>query len=266
MRVSIVTISFNQREFLERTIRSVLEQDYPDIQYIVVDPGSTDGSRELIESFGDRIHRVFEPDKGAADGLNNGFAHADGQVLGYLNSDDILYPGAVRKAVEYLARHPKTDVVCGHALIIDEHDEMLRKSFSQRFKLVEYAYGACIVNQPSSFFRRSAWEKTSGFNADNRSNWDGELWVDMAKAGIRFSVMEDFLSGYRLHSDSITGSAKIDAAIKAYNGYIFEKIMGRPMNTRDRYLSKLYRLRRFLLNPRDLIERVLHGPIYRRAA
>ena len=94
-RVSIVTISYNQAQFLERTILSVLDQDYPEIEYIVVDPGSTDGSREIIERYGSRISKVIlRPDRGAADGLNSGFAEASGQILGFLNSDDTLLPGA----------------------------------------------------------------------------------------------------------------------------------------------------------------------------
>src|ERR1039458_1375445 len=94
-RVSIVTISFNQAEFIERTILSVLTQDYLDIEYIVVDPGSTDGSRDIIERYRSRISKIIlRPDRGAADGLNNGFAEATGEIFGFLNSDDLLRPGA----------------------------------------------------------------------------------------------------------------------------------------------------------------------------
>ena len=95
MRVSIVTISFNQAEFLERAIRSVIEQDYPDVEYIVVDPGSTDGSREIIEKYRSRISKVIlEPDTGPANGLNKGFAAATGEIFGYINADDAFLPKA----------------------------------------------------------------------------------------------------------------------------------------------------------------------------
>ena len=97
MKFSVVTISFNQRQYLMEALTSVLAQDYPAIEYIVVDPGSTDGSRELIESFRSRLDRViFEPDQGAAEGLNKGFQQASGDIFGFLNSDDVLLPGAMR--------------------------------------------------------------------------------------------------------------------------------------------------------------------------
>lgn len=266
MRVSIVTISFNQREFLQRTMASVLEQDYPDIQYIVADPGSTDGSRELIEAMGDKVIRVFEKDQGPADGLNKGFALADGQIYAYLNSDDILYPGAVRKAVEYLRAHPDVAAVSGHAEIIDAQDRILRRSYSMPFNLVRYAYGACIVNQPSTFFRAEAFHRAGGFNMANRSNWDGELWVDMARSGSRFAVLNEVLSGYRVHGDSITGSAKLHQTICEYQRRIFQKIMGRPQNSVDRLLSLFYRVWRFAEDPRTVCERLFRGPIYGRTA
>src|SRR6266702_5290058 len=116
LKVSIVTISFNQAAFLERTILSVLNQDYSNIVYIVVDPCSTDGSRELIKRYESRIARtILDPDKGAADGLNKGFGAATGDIFGFLNSDDILYPGAVSAVVSVFIKSPATDVVSGHA-------------------------------------------------------------------------------------------------------------------------------------------------------
>ena len=94
MRISIVTLSYNQRTFLREAIDSVLQQDHPDLEYIVVDPGSTDGSREFIRSYGEQVAQVvFEPDQGAADGLNKGFSRATGEVFGFLNADDYLLPG-----------------------------------------------------------------------------------------------------------------------------------------------------------------------------
>ena len=159
-KVSIVTISYNQCRFLERTIQSVLAQDYPQIEYIVVDPGSTDGSRELIESYRDRITRViFEPDRGAADGLNKGFAAATGEILGFLNSDDVLYPNAVRRAVSFLEEHPDIVVVSGNAKVIDPEDRVLRLAYSDKFVLKRAAYGAVVLIQPST---RSSGVRPSG--------------------------------------------------------------------------------------------------------
>jgi len=119
MKVSIVTISFNQAEFLEEAILSVLNQNYSDIEYIVVDPGSTDDSREIIEKYRDRIsHIIYEPDKGPADGLNVGFKKATGDVYAYLNADDVFLHGSVKKMVNYFNQFPDVDVISGHAHVI----------------------------------------------------------------------------------------------------------------------------------------------------
>ena len=266
MKTSIVTISFNQAEFIERTICSVLSQKKDiDLEYIVIDAGSTDGSREIIEKYKDEIDQIiFESDKGPSDGLNKGFSLAHGEIYGFLNSDDILYPGALKAAVDYLTLHPDMDVVSGHAYIIDGGDLILRKSFSQPMALKQYAYGACIINQPSTFFRKHVFEKTKGFNKENRCNWDGELFVDMALADAKFCVVNDFWSGYRLHSVSITASTKLDKAMRDYNARVFEKIIGRPRQEIDRLYSILYRILRFIKNPVALWERLAKGKIYGR--
>src|SRR5436305_15203748 len=108
MKFSVVTISFNQAQFIERALRSVLEQQGVDVEYIIVDPGSTDGSREIINRFRDRLsHVILEKDSGAADGLNHGFARATGDIYCYLNSDDEFLPGAFSVVQSYFANHPE---------------------------------------------------------------------------------------------------------------------------------------------------------------
>src|ERR1700737_631503 len=199
-KVSIVTISFNQGEFLGRAIRSVVELDYPDIEYIVVDPGSTDGSRDIIERYRSRISRViYESDRGPADGLNKGFACATGDIFGFLNSDDVLLSGSVGSAVAFLNSN-EVDVVSAHAIVIDAEDRKLRTAYSEPFSLKMFAYGACVLVQPSTFFRHVAFERAKGFNVENKATWDGELWVDMALSGARFVLADEVWSGYRLHS------------------------------------------------------------------
>ncbi|RMH35842.1 MAG: glycosyltransferase [Nitrospirae bacterium] len=210
MKVSIVTISYNQARFLEETIRSVIEQDYPEIEYIVVDPGSTDGSREIIERYRDRIdHIIFEPDEGPADGLNKGFAKATGEIFGFLNADDLLLPGAVRRVVDYFRRYPEIDVVSGHGYKIDSAGNIIGKTYSHRFRPRDYVFGACVLVQQSTFFRNSAFRQAGGFNKGNRVSWDGELWFDMGMAGCKFGRMHTFLSAFRMHPDSITVSGRL---------------------------------------------------------
>lgn len=263
-KVSIVTISFNQAAFLERAILSVLEQNYPDIEYIVVDPGSSDGSRDVIERYRSRISQVlYDPDRGAADGLNHGFARATGDIFGFLNSDDVLLPGAVDGAVAFLNSH-NVDVVCAHGRVIDTQDRHLRIAYSDPFSLKMIAYGACVLVQPSTFFRRSAFERTQGFNIENKATWDGELWVDMALTGATFAVTNRVWSGYRLHSQSITSSKRLQDAIDHDQGRLFRKIIGREKRAMDRWVAEACRISKHLTGPRALYERVMRGPIYGR--
>ncbi|MCU1242320.1 MAG: glycosyl transferase, family 2 [Candidatus Acidoferrum typicum] len=265
-KVSIVTISFNQGEFLERAIWSVVEQDYPDIEYIVVDPGSTDGSRDIIERYRSRIARViYEPDRGPADGLNKGFARATGDIFGFLNSDDVLFPGAVRNAVAFLNSN-EADVVSAHATVIDAEDRHLRMAYSEPFSLRMFAYGACVLVQPSTFFQREAFERAQGFNVENRATWDGELWVDMALSGARFTLADGVWSGYRLHSQSITSSRKLLQQQQDDQKRMFRKILGRDSGGADRLVAHACRVRKHLRSPRALYERVVRGPISGRFA
>lgn len=265
MKFSIVTVSYNQAQFLERTICSVLDQDHPDLEYIVIDAGSTDGSRTLVEKYRPRIATViFEPDRGAADGLNKGFVAATGELFGFLNSDDVLKPGALREAAAFLQSRPQVDVVSGDCEVIDAEDRLLRYSYSDRFSLPRYAYGTGVLMQPSTFFRASAYRRTRGFNIENRSSWDGELFVNMGSAGCRFARSGRVWSGYRLHGQSITGSAKLRTAQQQYQQRMFNEIMRRHPGPSDWVPTAGYRVLKYLENPRALMQRLFRGPVYGR--
>ena len=209
-KISIVTISYNQGQFLEKCIRSVVDQHYDNLEYIVVDPGSTDGSRILIEQYNEHLtKKVLEPDCGPADGLNKGFYYATGEIYGYLNADDKFCPGTFAYVADYFTQHPNVDVLTGAIDIIDENGRRsLRKRTSDLFNLSDYVAGICTVNQQATFFRRSAFERARGFNVDNRIAWDGELLVDMALAGCRFATVNKILGEFRVYNESITGSGR----------------------------------------------------------
>ena len=257
MRVSVVTLSFNQAAFLERALRSVIEQDYGDVEYIVVDPGSTDGSRDIIARYRDRIARVVEePDAGPADGLNKGFALATGEVYAYLNADDALLPGAIREAVEALRRHPEADVVIGHGFIVDAAGKVLRRFRSAPFTTWRFARGAAVAMQQSTFIRASAFRATAGFNVENRTSWDAELLLDMALAGARVRIVEGDWSLFTLHADSITGTGRLSEAYLADRRRCFRRVAGRNPRPSDRVSFALARLWRWLADPRGLWERV----------
>jgi len=248
MKVSIVTISFNQARFLEEAICSVVNQDYDDVEYIVVDPGSTDGSRDIIQGYKDKIAKIiYEPDRGPADGLNKGFAEAHGEIFGFLNSDDVLEPGAFSRVVQYFEAHPDVDVISGHSWIIDAEGNIKRRFFSDRYSLRMAAYGASILSQASTFFRAKAFRRAGGFNIENRSNWDGELFIDIALAGAQFSLVPEFWSRFRIHEYGITGSGKLHALYQSHREKMFRKIMGREPNIMDRFLVEGARFGRKLL-------------------
>ena len=264
MKVSLVTISLNQAQFLEQAIRSVVDQGYSNSEYIVVDPGSTDGSREIIERYRDKIDKVIlEPDRGPADGLNKGFDCAKGEVYGFLNSDDVLTPGAIEQVASFFADHPEVDVVSGHSWIIDAQGNLKRRFYSDRYSLLLAAYGAAILAQPSTFFRAEIFKKVRGFDVENRSNWDGELFVDMALAGARFALAPKFWSSYRIHGSSITATGKLHVMHNIHRKRMFEKIARRSPGILDNVFSVGAGFLRKILNPRDTMERLRRGPIYR---
>lgn len=207
-KISVVTISYNQASYLEECIRSVLNQDYPNIEYIVVDPGSTDDSRRIIQGYSDRIHTIIlEPDRGPADGLNKGFSQATGDIFYYLNSDDRLVPRAFAFVSDFFRSHPSIDILCGAIRIIDKNGRpSWRKRTSDLFRFADYAQGISTVCQQATFFRRPAFHKTGGFNVENRISWDGELLIDFALAGCQFETVDKILGDFRIYSSSISGS------------------------------------------------------------
>ncbi len=260
-RISVVTVSFNQRPFLAAAIESVLDQGYEGLEYIVVDPGSADGSREVIEEYSDRIdHVVFAKDHGAAEGLNNGFWRATGEIYGFLNADDVLLPGALR-SVAAAARSSDADVLSGHCMMIDAAGRTIRKSYSDRFSLKAFANGGCVIMQPSTYFRAPIFRSVGGFNEESRFDWDAELWVDMALHGARFAVIPETLSGYRLYPGTMTSSADARERYRETQLRAFVRTMGRRPGPLNGFTRFGYRVRKYALCPASLRERILHGPV-----
>lgn len=248
--ISIVTISFNQARFLAAAIESIIGQGYDNLDYIVVDPGSTDGSRTIIERYRDRIATVIlDPDAGPADGLNAGFAAARGEIFGYINADDLLLPGALDTVARAFAARPGTGIVCGNGVMIDEHGRSVRTMQTSRFSLTAMGHGAMTFVQQGKFFRRSAFERAGGFNTANRSCWDGELLVDMALAGAAVANIPDRLGAFRLYEGTISGSAGLAERMRPDMDRIRAKALGRPPAARDRLLAPAYLLARRLANP-----------------
>ena len=259
MKVSIVTLSFNQAGYLQHAMRSVLDQQGVDLEYIVVDPGSTDGSRAIIDCHADRVIRVYEPDNGPGDGLNKGFARASGDVLGYLNADDAYLPGALAEAAAAFARRGRPDVVCGHGLVVDGDGRVLRRFRSAPFGLERFAFGASVQMQQSTFFRADAYARTPGFNAANRTCWDAELLMELGLAGARFRIVDRYWSLFRLHAQSITGSGRLNERYRDDLARMFRRVMGRPPRPSDAWVGRGLRLARWIGDPVGLAVRLRDG-------
>lgn len=259
---SVVTISYNQAEFLRRTIESVLSQKGAGVQYIVCDPGSTDGSRQIIDSYGDAIaERVFERDDGPADGLNRGFARATGDIFAYLNSDDTFLPGTLARVAAHFHRHPQIDVLTGHGLVVDSNDKLIRKVWSTPYRRKMSAHGVAEQVQSATFIRAAALRRAGGFNPRNRSSWDAELLLDLFLSGARIAVLDEILGTFRLHPASITASGAARADAERFSKERFSRLMGREPRGLDPLIGRLLKLWKALRYPWTGIERLRRGPV-----
>lgn len=198
--VSIVTPSYNQADFLEETIRSVLAQDYPNMEYWVIDGGSTDGSVEIIQKYASQLSGwVSEKDHGQADAINKGFQRANGEIVAWLNSDDLYRPGAIQRAASIFQENPEVGMVYGDVDSIDADGEV--------FNRMRYAQWAIrdlmafnILGQPGVFFRRSVLEKSGYLDLSYQYLLDHHLWLRMAlNAPLKYSPSEVWAAA-RIHA------------------------------------------------------------------
>ncbi|MBN2386523.1 MAG: glycosyltransferase [Anaerolineales bacterium] len=204
MLVSIVTPSYNQARFLERTIRSVLEQDYPRIEYIIVDGGSTDGSLEIIQQYADRLAWwVSEHDRGQTDAINKGFGRAKGEILAWLNSDDTYEPGAIAEAVAYFQAQSDVGLVYGDANFIDESGRVTGRFPAAQTDYARLRRGYVHIPQQAAFFRADLWRQVGPLDPSFYFAMDYDLWVRLAGvAPVRYHPR--LWANFRLHAHGKT--------------------------------------------------------------
>jgi GT2 family glycosyltransferase len=199
--VSIITPSYNQAPYLEQTIQSVLKQDYPRLEYIVIDGGSTDGSLEIIKRYEDRLaYWISEKDSGQAEAINKGFARAEGAILGWLNSDDYYMLNTISVAARCFQQNPEVVMIYGDMLAVDGQGETLNVLKYKQLSLEDLLCFQ-IIGQPSVFFRRAALEKTGMLDTTFHFMLDHHLWIRLAQQG-RIMHVPQVWSAARYHPEA----------------------------------------------------------------
>lgn len=239
-KISVITPSFNQVEYLERTIISIINQNYPNLEYIIIDGGSTDGSLELIKKYEDSIEWwVSEPDSGQANAINKGLRHATGEWVCWQNSDDVFYPGVFHALARAAKRRPNAQLIMGDMVLIDKYDNAIREI---RYVKPSYggllAEGMVIANQ-STFWRRDIHNLIGFLSEDLHFSFDYEWFLRLTK-NIRHSVhVRQIWGGLRLHAETKT----------SLNAHRFAEENHNILNGRDFSKNKklLYKMRRIYL-------------------
>lgn len=199
--VSIITPSYNQARFLPETIQSVLSQDYPDKEYLIVDGGSTDGSLDIIQQHASQLAWwISEPDQGQTDALNKGFAHAKGEIFAWLNSDDTYQPDAISQAVQLLLAHPEVSMVYGDANLIDEKGSIIGRFPARQTDLQRLLRGSVHIPQQTTFFWARLWKQVGPLDPTFHFAMDYDLWVRLAKLAPLLYVPH-LLANFRLHGE-----------------------------------------------------------------
>jgi glycosyltransferase involved in cell wall biosynthesis len=200
--LSIVTPSFNQGKYIRRTIDSVLSQEIPDIEYMVVDGGSTDATIDILRSYGKAISWVSERDRGQADAVNKGIRSTQGEIIGWINSDDIYYPGALRKARDLFSARPDVDILYGLADHIDETDAVIEPYYNEEWDY-ERLKDVCFICQPAVFFRRSIVDRFGYLDENLHYCLDYEYWLRIGRT-LPFYYLKERLAGSRMYQDNKT--------------------------------------------------------------
>lgn len=217
MKFSIITITYNSERYLEETIKSVLTQDYPDFEYIIVDGGSTDGTLDLVRKYADddRISWKSEPDRGIADAMNKGIERAKGEIIAHLHSDDSYLPGALRQVADAFERHADVRWLTGCLRHVNElgdllYDTRLKDSYS-----LENLLRRNLIGHPATFIRREVFAEVGVFDTTLRYAMDYDLWLRIA---LRYPVLPlpSLLATFRVHAESLSSRELLQAFAEEY--------------------------------------------------
>ncbi|MBN1937683.1 MAG: glycosyltransferase [Anaerolineae bacterium] len=212
-RITVITPSYNSGKFIEETITSILNQDYPNLEHIVVDGGSTDGTLDVLRAYRDQIRWISEPDRGQSHAINKGLQMATGEILTYLNADDLYEPGALRRVVAFFEDHLEASWVTGKCRMIDAKGCETQKIFTwyKNLWLRICSYRVLQVmnylSQPATFWRRKVAEVVGPFREDLYYTMDYDYWLRIGQH-FKLTFVDDYLASFRAHVQAKTGVMK----------------------------------------------------------
>jgi glycosyltransferase involved in cell wall biosynthesis len=243
-KISVVTPSFNQADYLERTIRSVLNQGYPNLEYIIIDGGSTDGSVEIIKRYASRLaYWVSEPDRGQSHAINKGLQRATGEWVGWQNSDDLYLPGSFARVAEAARKNPQAGLIIGDMQLITADDGIIREL---RYVRPTYqallAEGMVLTNQ-AAFWRRDLHTRIGWLDESLHYGFDYEWFLRVLQTGCRAEHIPEILGALRYHADTKTSRHQ-----HLFNAEYQNILLGRVLPP---WKKNLYRFRRLLLTLAD---------------
>lgn len=245
-RITIVTPSYNQGAFIGQTIDSVLSQGYPDLEYIVIDGASTDNTVEVLRQYDGRLTWISERDRGQVHAINKGLRMATGEVLAYLNSDDLYLPGALLAVGRHFADHPESAWLTGRCRVVDQENREIRKGLTHyknawlRVANYQTLQITNFVSQMATSWRREAYQRVGELNESLHYVMDWDYWMRLGKH-YKLSVVHQELAAFRMHTASKSGLSAAKAAAAA-NAQFDEEIQMARIHTRSPLLLTLHRM------------------------
>ena len=269
-KISVITPSFNQGKFIEQTILSVLSQGYSNLEYIIMDGGSTDNTVEIIKKYEGRItYWQSKKDNGQAAAINEGFSRSTGDILCWLNSDDTYKPAILEKMANLFSDISSAEIMFGNCLHFHSNSNKTRGSdVVKRHSRFELSLCDYII-QPSSFFTKPAWQSTGPLNESLNFTFDWEWFIRAQKAGVRFTAVQEYLSNYRIHDAHKSGlggnkrSDELKQIVATYNEPRLAEAFNKWIDiyTKNNFISKtIDASQRFELSIMNTICRQLFFP------